>query len=238
MKKILIIKTGGTFADFAAAQGDFEHWTVNGMGIAPDQWECVNVQTGEHLPDPAGYAGCVLTGSHDMVTDRSPWMMETEAWIRRSVDAGLPMLGICFGHQIMADALGGEAGFHPEGLEMGTVDIYLTEEGSKDALLGPLSSPFKANMAHSQTVLKLPENAVLLAKGTHEPHQCFRVGKHAWGIQFHPEFNTDVIRMYEKEQRKRASAAGGDTDSFSIVAEDTPEVTSILKRFAAYCLGC
>lgn len=236
MAKILIVKTGGTFAEYAASHGDFENWTATGMGLAPDQWECVNVQAGRSLPDPDGYAGAVITGSHDMVTDRLDWMRDTEAWIRRAVEAGLPMLGICFGHQILATALGGESGFHPNGLEMGVVDIAVTEAGREDVLLGPLAPSFKGNMAHSQTVLRLPENATLLATGSHEPHQSYRVGKHVWGVQFHPEFNADVIRLYRRDQRDKAIAEGRNPETLRIEAADTPESATLLKRFAAYCL--
>lgn len=235
MDKFLTVKTGGTFPDYAQKHKDFEHWTVAGMGLADGQWECVNVQEGEPLPDPTGFAGCVITGSHDMVTDRLDWMLATEVWIRRAAKAGLPMLGICFGHQILASALGGEAGFHPGGLEMGTVDITVTEAGRKDVLLGPLAPSFKGNMAHSQTVLGLPEDAVLLATGTHEPNQSYRVGDHVWGVQFHPEFNGEVIAMYRQDQRDKAVAEGRDPAALRIVAEDTPESASLLERFAEYC---
>lgn len=234
MKNILIVKTGGTFGHYAESHGDFEHWTAKGMGLAPGRWECVNVQDGERLPNPDDFAGCVITGSHDMVTDDSAWMRETATWIQQAVDAGLPVLGICFGHQILAVALGGEAGNHPNGLEMGTVGITLTDEGREDLLLGHLPPGFKANMAHSQTVLKLPEHAVLLAKGAHEAHQSYRVGDHAWGVQFHPEFNADAIRIYLDDQREKTKREE-ETRALLFPVEETPESATILERFAAYC---
>ena len=165
MDKFLIVRTGGTFPDYAEKRKDFEHWTAEGMGLADGQWQCVNVQAGESLPAPAGFAGAAITGSHDMVTDGVQWIHDTRAWVCRAVDAGLPLLGICFGHQLMAAALGGEAGYHPDGVEIGTADISLTEEAQADPLLGGLPAVFKGHVTHSQTALRVPPGAALLAGG-------------------------------------------------------------------------
>ena len=208
MKKFLIVRTGGTFGEFAEKHKDFEHWTAEGMGLGADQWQCVNVQAGEALPDPAEFAGAAITGSHDMVTDDAQWIRDTQDWVRGAVDADLPLLGICFGHQLMADALGGRAGYHPDGVEIGTADITLTDEGAADVLLGGLPAVFKGHVTHSQTALELPPGAVLLATGIHDPHQCFRVGEYAWGVQFHPEFDVEAIRYYI-DRREAALAEQG-----------------------------
>lgn len=235
MKKILIIKTGGTFEEFTHDHDDFEHWTANGMGLSLEDCLCVDVRTSTSLPDPANIAGCVITGSHDMVTDDLPWITATTQWLREAIDTELLMLGICFGHQLMAHALGGEAGFHPDGLEIGTVDVTLTENGMADPLIGGLSSFFKGHVTHSQTALSLPPNATVLAASDHDPHQCFRVGNHAWGVQFHPEFNAEAICYYIKQLRGKITDQGGNANSLRDAVVETPESASVLKRFAAYC---
>jgi GMP synthase (glutamine-hydrolysing) len=235
MDKYLIIRTGGTFPDYARKRKDFEHWTAEGMGLADGQWLCVDVQAGEPLPDPAGFAGAAMTGSHDMVTDGMQWIHETKAWVCRAVDAGLPLLGICFGHQLMAEALGGEAGYHPDGVEIGTADITLTAEAGADPLLVGLPAVFKGHVTHSQTALRVPPGAVLLATGTHDPHQCFRLGEHAWGVQFHPEFDADAIRHYIDMREADLLQEGCDVTGIRATVCDTPESASLLVRFVEYC---
>jgi GMP synthase (glutamine-hydrolysing) len=235
MKKLLIIKTGGTFDEYAAEQGDLEHWTARGMELDTGQWECVDVQAGERLPAPAGYIGCAITGSHDMVTDNARWIRDASAWVSKAVDARLPMLGICFGHQLMADALGGKAGYHPNGLEIGTAIVTRTEASDNDPLFSTLPKVFPGHVTHSQTALAIPPGAALLATGSHDPHQAFRVGENAWGVQFHPEFDVAAILHYIDLREETIAEQGLDVDAVRKTVKETPESASILKRFADYC---
>ncbi|WP_319582313.1 glutamine amidotransferase [uncultured Pseudodesulfovibrio sp.] len=235
MHKFLIVKVGGTFADYAAERGDFEDWTVRGMSLAESEWETVNPQNGANLPDPAGFAGAVITGSHDMVTDGTPWITDTAAWVRRAVDAGLPLLGICFGHQLMADALGGKADYHPDGVEIGTANITRTRASEEDPLFRDLPEVFPGHVTHSQTALKLPQGATLLATGSHDPHQSFRVGESAWGVQFHPEFDAPAIHEYISRREADLAASGRDVAAIRATVRDTPQSASLLKLFANYC---
>lgn len=237
MKKILILKTGGTFEHITRTKDDFEHWTARTMGMALADCMCVDVRTGAALPAPSDLAGCVITGSHDMVTDDLDWIGTTCDWVRMAVEDGLPMLGICFGHQLMARALGGEAGYHPDGLEIGTVPITLTDAGRADFLLGSLPDIFMAHVTHSQTALKLPKGATLLARGAHDPHHSFRVGHHAWGVQFHPEFDAEAVGFYVEELRAVIGKQGGDADEVCDGLTETPESASLLLKFATYCQG-
>jgi GMP synthase (glutamine-hydrolysing) len=236
-RPVLVLKTGSTFDDLAARRGDFEHWTAHGMGLAPGQWVCADVRRGEPLPDPATLAGCVITGSHDMVTDDADWMLDAGRWLVRAVDAGLPLLGICFGHQLMAHALGGRAAYHPDGPEIGTVTVTTTAHAADDPLFGALPREFAAHVTHSQTALSLPPGAVVLAASGHDAHQGFRLGQHAWGVQFHPEFDAGATRHYVTAQAARIADHGGDPEAVRAQVRETPEAAALLRRFAACCLG-
>jgi len=238
IKPFLIIKTGGTYADYAAEHDDFEHWTARNMGLAPGQWTCVDVRTGASLPEPGRFAGTAVTGSHDMVTDDLPWIEPTARWIARAVAADHRVFGICFGHQLMAHALGGQAGYHPDGPEIGTVPVTPTPAAADDPLFSALPNPFPAHVTHSQTALRLPPGAALLAGSAHDPHQAFRLGRCAWGVQFHPEFGEDITRVYVRAQADELRAMGQDPAEVEAGVRPTPEAAALLTAFARFCLDC
>src|SRR5688572_21533998 len=76
-------------------------------------------------PSREGFAGTIVTGSGAMVTDRHEWSERSAQWLRDAAHDGMPLLGICYGHQLIAHALGGEVDYHPAGREMGTVQLEL-----------------------------------------------------------------------------------------------------------------
>src|SRR5690606_508848 len=120
----LILETGQP-APPLRRYGGFPHWIRVAAGLAADEAVAVNVERGDALPGREGLAGAIVTGSAAMVTDRHPWSERSAAWLRDAADAGLPLFGICYGHQLLAHALGGEVGDNPAGRQMGTVGIEL-----------------------------------------------------------------------------------------------------------------
>jgi len=117
MKSLFIIKAGCTFDTEVERLGDFETWVERGLGELPCSVVVIDVVDGEPLSAPSLCAGAVVTGSHAMVTDNLPWSMAIERWIRELIEAGVPFLGICYGHQLLGRAAGGEVGYHPRGRE-------------------------------------------------------------------------------------------------------------------------
>lgn len=228
MKKILIIHAGPTFEDISAVHGEFYKMVLDGLGTG--HAAVVDVEKGESLPDFRDFSGAVMTGSHSMVTEKPEWSENTAKWINEAANAGLPFLGICYGHQLLASALGGEAGYHPAGMEIGTVDISLLPEASGDDLFGDMPADFSAHAVHSQTVTRLPDGAVRLAYNSHDPNHAFRY-KNAWGVQFHPEFSADVMRGYIKRQ-----CTAQDVDRVAAAVAETPEAAGLLRKFAYICL--
>ncbi len=232
MKKVYIIKTGTTFAATAERFGDFDAWTTAGLGAGDLEIRTVDVERGAVLPAPDTCAGVVITGSHAMVTDRLPWSVAVEAWLPRILDAGIPMLGICYGHQLLAQAFGGEVGFHPGGKEIGTVAVHLRNEAGGDPLFQWLPKTFAAHVTHAQTVLRLPPEAVHLASNSFEPHHAFRLGGCAWGIQFHPEYDAYIMRDYIEAQAEELASTGRDVQEILDSVTDTPEAALLLRTFA------
>ena len=113
------------------------------------------------------------------------------------------MFGVCYGHQLLAHALGGKVGYNPTGSELGTQTVELLPPAAGDQLLDGLPASFPAQMLHAQTVLQPPPGAAVLARSDQDPHQMFRVGPNVFSTQFHPEFGPDFVRAHlERYQRK------------------------------------
>jgi GMP synthase (glutamine-hydrolysing) len=231
-RKILIIKTGSTLPSLKSRKGDFEDWIVAGMGVSDEQVSVVDVTSGSALPENGTYGGVVITGSHSMVTERLRWSEATASWLALEVASGTPTLGICYGHQLLGHALGGLVQQNPLGWELGTVEVTLGEAGLHDEILGGSEATIRVHVSHAQSVLRLPKNAVRLATNARDINQAFRVGANALGVQFHPEFDAEIVRAYIEHCRSRLVAEGQDPDRLMSEAADTEVGSGILTRFA------
>lgn len=231
-KPILIVLAGKTFPDISKSQGDFGEWIAAGLGIVLPH-KIINAQDFPDFPAPSELAGVVVSGSHAMVTDREEWSERLAAWLKSCVEKELPVLGICYGHQLLAHAFGGGVSNNPAGLEIGTHAIGLAGGAEQDLLFNELPPSFPAHLIHYQSVIRLPEDAILLAHSDLEPHQAYRIGNYAWGVQFHPEFSADAMRGYINQLQDRM------VDSPTLLANisDTPVAASVLGRFAALSLS-
>jgi GMP synthase (glutamine-hydrolysing) len=235
-ERVLILKMGDTLPALKARRGDFEHWTIEGMGLPPEKVSVVDLPRGDPLPPAEGGGGIVVTGSHTMVTDREAWSERAAEWLRRAVGAGRPVLGICYGHQLLAHALGGVVGNNPRGEELGAVEVFLDETARADALLGGLPTTMRVYESHTQSVLRLPLGAVRLAFNSWDDNQCFRFGTAAWGIQFHPEFDAEVVKEYIQCNRGALIAEGRDPDALLRTVTGEAVRGELLRRFASLAL--
>ena len=233
MKKLCIIKTGSAFQEIGRGQGDFEDYILTGAGLSPGAAEIYPVFEGAPLPRPGGFDGVIITGSNAMVTDDLPWSLSTERWLQDAARESIPILGICYGHQLLARALGGSVGCHRGGGELGMAAISLTQAGREDPLLGVLPASFRSPVIHTQTVTALPPDCRVLAKNDSEDGHGLAFGDRLWGIQFHPEFSGDYMRLYLNLHREELTAAGWD---WTTLYEDIGENLwgpPLLRRFAA-----
>lgn len=232
MSRLLIVKTGSTFATLRAIKGDFDDWVVKGLGHdRPVHAEVAHVAAGEELPPPSDYDGIVVTGSHEMVTDRAEWSERTAQWLAGAVRAEVPTLGICYGHQLLAHAFGGRVGDNPNGFEYGTVAITPNAFGAQDPLLGSFQGPFKAHMCHQQSVLELPKGAVPLASSRKDPCAAFAICRCAWGVQFHPEFDSRILKAYVLRYKDELAAHGLDVQEIFGSSMETGCGHEVFQRF-------
>ncbi len=235
-RPVLIIKTGHTIDSLRTQGEDFEDWFARGLRAqAPlDNVEVIVVQghLQEPLPDLAHISGLIITGSPAYITDLESWNYPIAEYARRAHEAGIPQLGICYGHQLIAWAFGGEVGFHPAGREIGTVPITLEQAAGNDALFSHLPERFKVQASHQQSVLQLPQDALLLGGNAFDPNHCFRIGDFTWCAQFHPEFDARITRAYISERRSDIAAEGLNPEQLLAAVEETPESASLLWRFS------
>lgn len=232
MTDFLILKVGDAFPDVVRDYGDFEALFQQALANAGYTASVIDPRTDSSLPDIATINGLFITGSHSMVSEQEPWSEALQPWLRKARAANVPMLGVCYGHQLMAAAFGGRIDFHPDGRESGTLEVRLTEAGRVDALLGALPERFMAHLTHAQSVLEAPADAQVLAFNSHDANQALRYGPRQWSVQFHPEFTPQVMRAYLERQREVLSDLGRDPQRLIDQVTTTPEASGLLTVFS------
>jgi len=228
---LLILETGQP-APSLRRHGRFPHWIRTAAGLPRDAAVVVDVERGEALPRREGFAGVIVTGSGAMVTERRDWSERTAQWLHDAAHDGLPLFGICYGHQLIAHALGGEVGWHPQGREMGTVEIERLAPSRDDALFAPLPERFAAQATHLQSVLRVPDGATLLARSDHDPVHAYRWRDTVWGVQFHPEFSTTHMRGSVRARRGALQGEGRCAPTPGRGVRATPHPRRGRRRFA------
>ena len=232
MKPVLIIRTGQAPDAIRGRHGDFPHWFRLVAGLRRERMQVVDAAAGEALPPAQEVAGAIVTGSAAMVTERLPWSERTAGWIRDAMDAELPLFGVCYGHQLMAHALGGRVDYLPGGREIGTQSIELLPEHQRDPLMRVLRDGFRAHTTHEQSVLEPPRGATILARSARDPHQLLRYGPNAISVQFHPEFSAEVMRAYVRRKRTDLRREGADPERIFQAVAATPMARRLLRQFA------
>jgi len=203
LPRILIVKTGSTHPDVVRADGDYEAWFTAALEQGGARVD-VHPAEGE-LPDAAAWGGVILTGSPCSVRDEVPWMRRLAAWALDAAGGGVPVLGVCFGHQLLGEALGGRVEANPAGPENGTYEIELTAAGLRDPLFAGLPARIAVQQTHGDALVEAPppDRATLLATGPGCAWQAFAAGPHLRAVQFHPELRADTLRRLLDARRRQ-----------------------------------
>lgn len=192
---------------------------------------------------PQGFDGVIVLGGTPGPTDddRAPWLSDVRALIGACIDLDHPLLGICLGAQLVAHVAGGLVTALPDSPEIGVVPLWPTEAAFGDPLLTGLEPPLQAVQWHELEVSELPPGARLLCRGDRCANQAFRVGRSAWGVQFHLEVLSEGVREW-------ARTGGADLDRAGVsgqaLLEDARAAEAglralwgpVIDNFAAVCI--
>lgn len=235
MQQYLILKTGSALPATRASRGDFDDLFIQGLGINDAQARVVDVAGGDSLPD-SGYAAVVITGSAANVTESPDFLEPTARWLKKVVHSGVPTLGVCFGHQLLAHSLGGTVVRNMRGRQLGLVTSQFNQAAADDPLLGTLPRPPRFHLTHQEVVSELPPGAVLLSAWEADAHQAFRF-QNAWGVQFHPEFDGEITAHYIDRFEQALQSEGHDLAALRGQSQANGEGRALLRRFNALVQG-
>ncbi|MEU2238552.1 type 1 glutamine amidotransferase [Streptomyces sp. NPDC018338] len=193
--------------------------------------DVVRTWRGEPLPeDLRGHAGLLVLGGsvNCRDDDAAPWLPRVRTLVREAVAGEVPLLGICLGGQIVADALGGSVVTRARGPELGAVPLRRLAAADGDPVLGGVPEGARAAQWHWDEMDRLPAGAVPLLTGDDCPYQAFRVGPVGWGLQFHPEAESGTVARWAEADDAQVRADGGDPEAVvASVREADPELRTV-----------
>jgi GMP synthase (glutamine-hydrolysing) len=225
--RLLLVQTGST-----QLHGDYPRWFERTLGF---EMPVVRAHDGERLGpalDRVRPRGIIVTGSPLSVTENAPWMLQLGEQLLRAGTRGLPVLGVCFGHQLLARAAGGGVVENPRGREIGTVRVQLTEAGRKDALFAwAAGAEIEVQATHVDAVDPLPAGATVLASNENSAAQAYRLSETVAGVQFHPELWPAALRDLIFSRREKLAAEGLDAEALAAQVREV-EASAILRAFA------
>lgn len=220
-------------------------WLADWLPAAGLDLDVLAPYAGDELPATlAGYEALVVMGGPQQAYDdgSAPWLRPTKALLRAAVAAGTPVLAVCLGAQLLAEATGGVVEPGESGPELGARLVAKRDVAGADPLVWDTPMSWICVQWHWDAVTELPPGATLLASSPRYPHQMFRVGEKAWGLQFHVETPPEMVRAWVAQEADGLREVGADPDALAdrTVAE-LPEVAAlwqpVVERFAAVVRG-
>ena len=188
----------------------------------------------EPFPDLSDISGIIIGGSSYMLsTGLEPWIERIQDYIRQAAARHVPILGICFGHQLIAQTFGSRVE-RCSPREFGTVRITLSEEGRQDKLFHGLDTQFDVFMAHQEIVTHLSEDIRVLAFNDHSPYQAIGIGDSIRGVQFHPEFSQEIMEALWHVAHIDMAAESLDIEHIRASLTRPPLAKTVLENFMRY----
>lgn len=213
--KIALLKMGATMPSVAEKFGDYESWFNQSLDLDTTLM-VVDAHADEPLPTIDDIDGLIISGSAFSVYDREPWSQRAAQWLRPIIESKTPILGVCYGHQLLAQESGAMVALNPAGREIGVCTIKRIKD---DPLFDGLDDEFDVVQTHSDAVMSPVSGATILASNDNTNNQAMAIGPHVRTVQWHPEMTHEIIREYIELRRQAI------TDEFG-----ASHVTELLKR--------
>ena len=203
--------------------------------LRPDQMATVNLVYEPHITWEAveGFDAVLIggAGGHS-ATHEHPFTAPLTEVVLRLIEADRPLFGSCWGHQLLADALGGTVIADHENAEVGTLPIRLTPEGLADPLFEGFPERFMVQFGHHDRIGVLPPDFVVLARSERCPHQAIRLrGKPVYGSQFHSELTESHLRERLRMYRDEYLPPDADPAMLDEILAPSEQADGLLDRF-------
>ena len=225
-RRLLYLQNGRSQKTVAALDDRFESW-----GLAVDRYWAHQDQFPDDL---SSYGGIFLSGSPHGAYEDVPFIHREHDLIREAADKQIPMLGICFGSQILASALcGRDQVFRRSFCEVGYKWLTATAAASSDPIAGGIAPSVYMFVWHNDEVRGDHPDMTILAQSDICPNQIWRYkDRPIWGIQGHPEITLEQSRIWFEENRARMEQDGADIDDLHATADEALAAKTMLRKFA------
>ena len=193
-KRFAVLKAGKANPGARERLGDCGDMFISLLSEPGETWDVYDVEHGVFPEDVSMHDGFVITGSRYSVYEDRPWIMELLERVREIYRFEIPLVGVCFGHQAVALALGGEVGLNPKGWDIGVKEITLTEAAKGLPSFKKVPNPTRILVSHMDVVVRMPDQAVRLAYSERTEFEMFSLGRSVLSLQGHPEYDGEVVR--------------------------------------------
>lgn len=192
-KRFAVLQAGTANTRARERLGDCGEMFITLLAEPGEVWDVCDVDHGTFPEDISAYDGFVITGSRHSVYEKIPWIEQLLELVREIHRRAIRLVGVCFGHQAIALALGGKVELNPKGWDIGLIELSLTEAARGLPSFREAPSPTGILVSHMDTVTRLPEGAVHLAFSRRTEYEMYTLGDSVLSLQGHPEYDREVI---------------------------------------------